>query len=558
LAYQAFYNKYRPQSFGEVVGQKAIVETLQNAIKENKIAHAYLFCGPRGTGKTTLARLFAKALNCKEGLGHQCNQCESCQSITRGDHPDVIEIDAASNSTVDSVRQLIDNVSYQPIMSRYKVYIIDEVHNMSNSAFNALLKTLEEPPSFVVFILATTEPQKIIPTILSRVQRFDFSKVSDSDIISNMEMILKKENVTYEKEALQAIASLADGGVRDSLSLLDQLVSYSGTNVTAQDVDNLFGLLSLKDELTLVHLLEDKKSDEVLKLVRDKYQKGMDVLRLHGDLIAIEKDLLLYQTTKDETLLNRLSKTDCLSFKQSQETLEANLRLLIEAKRDYRTADNILDHFELTLLSLMIGQSKATNVQSNSSSSKEGSFSDEKVLASKPILVETKSTGFESKPETKTMTPEEDKVNFTTDDLVTLMKHAVSREKVEERKTVSNQWGKLESQLVGERIFLARAISNSKLRLIGEDVLLVTSDILVEEAKIDSKANQALIQQITQETFGKPYHILAVSKQDFADAYALFKKTANDPMKDLTLDFGQNKATSSSTEFFNDLVSGKD
>jgi hypothetical protein len=156
------------------------------------------------------------------------------------------------------------------------------------------------------------------------------------------------------------------------------------------------------------------------------------------------------------------------------------------------------------------------------------------------------------------MTPEEDKVNFTTDDLVTLMKHAVSREKVEERKTVSNQWGKLESQLVGERIFLARAISNSKLRLIGEDVLLVTSDILVEEAKIDSKANQALIQQITQETFGKPYHILAVSKQDFADAYALFKKTANDPMKDLTLDFGQNKATSSSTEFFNDLVSGKD
>ena len=178
MAYQAFYNKYRPQTFEEVVGQKAIVTTLKNAILEDKIAHAYLFCGPRGTGKTTMARLFAKALNCQEGVGKQCNHCESCEKIMKGQHPDVIEIDAASNSTVDSVRQLIENVSYRPIMSPYKVYIIDEVHNMSDSAFNALLKTIEEPPSFVIFILATTDPQKVLPTILSRVQRFDFSKVS--------------------------------------------------------------------------------------------------------------------------------------------------------------------------------------------------------------------------------------------------------------------------------------------------------------------------------------------------------------------------------------------
>ena len=185
MAYQAFYNKYRPQTFEEVVGQKAIVTTLKNAILEDKIAHAYLFCGPRGTGKTTMARLFAKALNCQEGVGKQCNHCESCEKIMKGQHPDVIEIDAASNSTVDSVRQLIENVSYRPIMSPYKVYIIDEVHNMSDSAFNALLKTIEEPPSFVIFILATTDPQKVLPTILSRVQRFDFSKVSEEDLIRN-------------------------------------------------------------------------------------------------------------------------------------------------------------------------------------------------------------------------------------------------------------------------------------------------------------------------------------------------------------------------------------
>ena len=162
MAYQAFYNKYRPQTFEEVVGQKAIVTTLKNAINEDKIAHAYLFCGPRGTGKTTMARLFAKALDCKEGLGHQCNHCDSCEKIIHGQHPDVIEIDAASNSTVDSVRQLIENVFYQPLLSRYKVYIIDEVHNMSDSAFNALLKTIEEPPSFVIWFLFLPKRKTLI------------------------------------------------------------------------------------------------------------------------------------------------------------------------------------------------------------------------------------------------------------------------------------------------------------------------------------------------------------------------------------------------------------
>ena len=198
MSYQAFYRTYRPQKFSEVVGQKAVIKTLRNALSENKIAHAYLFCGPRGTGKTTMARLFAKALNCEEGIGHECDVCQNCVAVKTGSHPDVFEIDAASNSGVDSVRDLIDQVRYQPILGRYKVYIIDEVHNMSSSAFNALLKTLEEPPANVVFILATTEPQKVLPTILSRVQRFDFTKVSDEDIISKMSEILEKENVTYE------------------------------------------------------------------------------------------------------------------------------------------------------------------------------------------------------------------------------------------------------------------------------------------------------------------------------------------------------------------------
>ena len=192
MAYKALYRTYRPQTFEEVAGQKHIIKTLKNALATNKIAHAYLFCGPRGTGKTTMAKLFAKALNCEEGIGHQCNHCSNCIEVTEGSHPDVIEIDAASNNGVEQVRDLIDKVNYLPIKGRYKVYIIDEVHMMTTSAFNALLKTIEEPPAHVIFILATTEPHNIIPTILSRCQRYDFSKVSDGDIEERMATVLDK------------------------------------------------------------------------------------------------------------------------------------------------------------------------------------------------------------------------------------------------------------------------------------------------------------------------------------------------------------------------------
>jgi len=226
MAYKALYNKYRPSTFEEVAGQRSIVRTLKNAIASGKIAHAYLFCGPRGTGKTSMARLFAKALNCEKGIGQQCNACSNCQAINEGNHPDVIEIDAASNNGVDQVRDLIDKVRYAPIKGRYKIYIIDEVHMMSAGAFNALLKTLEEPPEQVIFILATTEPYKVLPTILSRCQRFDFGKIDDQDIREKLIWILDKEKVTYDEKGIDAIVSLADGGMRDALSILDQVLAY--------------------------------------------------------------------------------------------------------------------------------------------------------------------------------------------------------------------------------------------------------------------------------------------------------------------------------------------
>ena len=244
MSYKALYRTYRPMTFDEVAGQKHIVQTLKNALRENKIAHAYLFCGPRGTGKTTMARIFAKALNCETEFGNPCNHCENCVAITEGRHPDVIEIDAASNRGIDDIRDLVSKVKYSPILGRYKVYIIDEVHMMTNEAFNALLKTLEEPPENVVFILATTEPYKLMPTILSRCQRYDFTKVSDGDIYNRLFDILQNENIQIEEDALSMLVSLADGGVRDALSMLDQAIAYCGNNITLKAIQDLYGLSS--------------------------------------------------------------------------------------------------------------------------------------------------------------------------------------------------------------------------------------------------------------------------------------------------------------------------
>jgi len=309
VSYQALYRVFRPQQFRDVVGQEHVTKTLQNALLQNKFSHAYLFSGPRGTGKTSAAKIFAKAVNCEQApVAEPCNECPACKGITNGSISDVIEIDAASNNGVDEIRDIRDKVKYAPTAVKYKVYIIDEVHMLSIGAFNALLKTLEEPPKHVIFILATTEPHKIPLTIISRCQRFDFRRISISSIVGRMSEIVESQQINVQQEALQVIASAADGGMRDALSLLDQAISYSDDAVTMEDVLLITGSVSQSFIATLVQSIYQKDVSTALKALDELMNQGKDPLKFIEDLIYYYRDMLLYQTAPNlEEVLERVT-----------------------------------------------------------------------------------------------------------------------------------------------------------------------------------------------------------------------------------------------------------
>ncbi|STY34386.1 DNA polymerase III subunit tau [Listeria fleischmannii subsp. coloradonensis] len=305
MAYQALYRVFRPQSFDDVVGQSHVTKTLQNAITQNKTSHAYLFSGPRGTGKTSAAKIFAKAINCENSTnGEPCNECDVCKGITDGSNPDVLEIDAASNNGVEEIRDIREKVKYAPTVSKYKIYIIDEVHMLSTGAFNALLKTLEEPPKHVIFILATTEPHKLPLTIISRVQRFDFKRITTKDIVQRMAYILNEEKITFDEKALMIIARAAEGGMRDALSLLDQVISYGSDEVSVQDALEITGSVAQNLLTDLVAAILNQDASLSMERLSSLLLEGKDPVRLVEDLLVFFRDILLYQKAPnlEETL----------------------------------------------------------------------------------------------------------------------------------------------------------------------------------------------------------------------------------------------------------------
>ena len=348
--------KYRPLSFDAVVGQQALTTTLKNAVKSGKLAHAYLFCGPRGVGKTTCARIFAKAINCEHPTadGEACNECESCKAFSEGRSYNIFELDAASNNSVENIKALMDQTRIPPQVGRYKVFIIDEVHMLSTAAFNAFLKTLEEPPAHVIFILATTEKHKILPTILSRCQIYDFERMTVPNIIDHLKRVAEKENIQYEEEALNVIAEKADGGMRDALSIFDQAASFSQGNITYQKVIEDLNVLDTENYFNIVDLALENKVSEIMVLLNTVINKGFDGGHLVNGLASHVRNVLMAKDAQTLPLLEVSEQLRNRYLQQAQKCpvnfLYIALQIMNRCDVEYRQSSNKRLLVELTLI----------------------------------------------------------------------------------------------------------------------------------------------------------------------------------------------------------------
>lgn len=545
MSYKALYRTYRPSTFDEVVGQDHIVKTIKNALTTGKIAHAYLFAGPRGTGKTTMAKLFAKALNCDEGIGHQCENCKNCIAIKEGNHPDVIEIDAASNNGVEEVRELIDKVRYSTILGRYKVYIIDEVHMMTSGAFNALLKTLEEPPAHVIFILATTEPHKILPTILSRCQRYDFSKINDTAIKERLKFVLEEENIAYDDEAINLIISLSDGGMRDALSILDQVLAYTSNTLNANDILDIFQLESKEEKIALINDLALGNTAQVLDRINSYIVKGSDIKRLTSDLLDIYKDILIYQRTNSLKYTTSLKEEHIkqLSDLFIEPNLIENIDILLDTIKDFKNVSSIIPLFEIALLKL----SKTTNVTPTFSKPivpeepivKEEVLIEEIIEEKKEIEIKEEQPKVEIKkkeeikqdiqpslfdedmisslPIDKNLVyPLDSKVNedgyVLNDDLVIKI---FTIAKKELKNNLIKDWELLKGLSSHPELgSKANLLYDSHLLVATKNILIVTHDLTNKVNKINNTSAQSDLQKITQIVFKKKMFVYSLSRNE--------------------------------------------
>jgi len=367
VSYEVFARKYRPQTFDDLVGQTHVSRTLKNAVGQNRLAHAYLFVGPRGTGKTSTARILAKALNCLSSdkpTITPCNKCTNCLEIAAGNSMDVLEIDGASNNKVDEVRILTENVRYAPANARFKIYVIDEVHMLTAGAFNALLKTLEEPPPHVKFIFATTEPQKVLPTIVSRCQRFDLHRISANLIASHLQLIAGKEKIKLESAAAHAIARGAEGGLRDAESMLDQLVAFCGQNITEADVLSIFGFTSQQTVSEFTERILRGANADAIQLLHEQSAAGKDMMRLMSDLISYLRDLLVFKVKPDALDEDVDSETRDSFVSQSGLVETARLLELIDqfadAENRMKWAPNKKLHFEVAIIKAIQSLGQAT------------------------------------------------------------------------------------------------------------------------------------------------------------------------------------------------------
>lgn len=555
MTYKSLYRTYRPHSFETVVGQRHIIQTLQNALKTNKMSHAYLFCGPRGTGKTTVAKLVAKSVNCLNPDKAPCNECEHCRTIQNGTHPDVIEIDAASNNGVDEIRDLIEKVKYAPIQAKYKVYIIDEVHMLSQGAFNALLKTLEEPPSHVIFILATTEPHKVLPTIISRCQRYDFVRVNRRDIQMRIEEVLKSEKINYEPEATRLISQLADGGVRDALSILEQCIAYSGNNLLAEHVNDIYGIATTQDKLKLLHAIITMDVGLLMQEIEIITRKNIDIRRLTNDLMELLKESVVYAFTQDDKLITKLNVEEAKQLSIIPTSVALNMiEDLMETADKYRSASNLLSYFEIGMLKLLsrIGEPKHENSKPIEKSVVhiEEYKSNEKVVTD-PIVkdvVEVPSQTIELVQD-NSETKQEDSVDVLSFDSVEIEDLKVKPKKKskallktetldqlmilrllnsgdkQKRLDVHSKWDKIQSYLTDLNYGrVAQILVNAVPVALNDGFMVLSHPDKMYVNELNSEDNQELIEAFTLMLFGIEMKAYAIDTQSVNEVTTEFKR----------------------------------
>ncbi len=561
MAYKALYRTYRPQTFEEVAGQEHIVKTLKNALATGKIAHAYLFAGPRGTGKTTMAKLFAKALNCEHGLGCQCNECKNCVAITEGSHPDVLELDAASNNGVDEIRELIDKVKYGTILGKYKVYIIDEVHMLSTGAFNALLKTLEEPPEHVIFILATTEPHKILPTILSRCQRYDFNKVSEKDIKERLRAVLQNEGVEFNEEAVELVVQLADGGMRDALSILEKVLAFSGNTLNVNDILSIFALESKEEKIKLIHSIINHDMSDVLSRLNNYVSKGTDIKRLTEDLLLILKDIVIFNSSANKDYLETLNEEEAteLSRNVPSDLAIQMIDILMSTVKDYKNVTSINPIFEITLIKLTSLDTVVKPVMTTPKVTKVEPVIEQKkqeptyIHTPEPVKEVVKTVVEEKKEKVPQLEGDitindnviylkdaEKEDNFEINDSLMVNVMVVSKKEI--KAELLDGWKNI------KRLATHPVVGKAATLLIDGRPLVASKNIVVLEyampklaEKVNSKDMQAELQTVIEHIFNRKMFIYGVSRNKSVDLQSLYMNLLQigrlPKAKDITLDF---------------------
>ena len=508
MAYQTLYRKYRPKTFELVYGQDVIVKTLKNVIKNDKLSHAYLFTGPRGTGKTSSAKLFAKAINCLNNKdGDACNECENCKSFNNNSNPDIIEIDAASNNGVDEIREIKNKVSLVPSMSKYKVYIIDEVHMLSIGAFNALLKTLEEPPEYIIFILATTEPQKIPATIISRCQRFDFKSISHDKMKQCLENIISKENISIDDGAIEEIINNSKGGMRDAIGLLDQASAFCNNNITANDIEELSGNISIKQIRTFLSNIMQKEYNVIFDSISNYSSNGKDFVLICEKIINYIREGILYKKKintdkildEDKNIFDKLSDTDLYDL------IDYLSDTLVKVKNSYQKELT----FEVQMIQMI---DKIFNKESNVS--RETSINEIKV---ENINVPRETSINEIKAENINVPRETLKIENKTDSVIEELKNVrinnILRNATKQNITfIKDLWPNINEYLINEKYkMVAGMLVNATPVAASKKGIIITLPLESSISRIEKEYDNS--KELLNEIYNENYKVVYISEQ---------------------------------------------